>query len=205
MDLRWPASRAEIAAIQRERKRIAFERARKAPFYKGRLDGIDAEPPGRPGHLGEDPAADQGRPSQDRAQGFSRTVLHPAAGRGGRILAIGRVHRAALVLSALGRGHRAFAAVLPTRSGSDRRDLRRSRAHFLSARHPSRGASLCACRGAMRHRDRLVRRRHEHRFGHAAAAHRRASAHHLDRHGELRPAPGRSRRDREDSIWPGAR
>ena len=42
MDLRWPASRAEIAAIQRERKRIAFERARKAPFYKGRLDGIDA-------------------------------------------------------------------------------------------------------------------------------------------------------------------
>ena len=42
MDLRWPASRAEIAAIQRERKRIAFERARKALFYKGRLDGIDA-------------------------------------------------------------------------------------------------------------------------------------------------------------------
>ena len=36
MDLRWPASRAEIAAIQRERKRIAFERARQAPFYKGR-------------------------------------------------------------------------------------------------------------------------------------------------------------------------
>src|ERR1700745_3507259 len=43
MDLRWPASRAEIAAIQRERKRIAFERARKAPFYQGRLDGIDPE------------------------------------------------------------------------------------------------------------------------------------------------------------------
>ena len=41
MDLRWPASRAEIAAIESERKRIAFERARKAPFYKGRLDGID--------------------------------------------------------------------------------------------------------------------------------------------------------------------
>lgn len=41
MDLRWPASRAEIAVIQSERKRIAFERARKAPFYRGRLDGID--------------------------------------------------------------------------------------------------------------------------------------------------------------------
>jgi phenylacetate-CoA ligase len=41
MDLRWPASRAEIAVIQSERKRIAFERAKKAPFYKGRLDGIN--------------------------------------------------------------------------------------------------------------------------------------------------------------------
>src|SRR5512144_700831 len=41
MDLRWPASRAEIAVIQSERKRIAFERARKAPFYRGRLEGID--------------------------------------------------------------------------------------------------------------------------------------------------------------------
>ena len=41
MDLRWPASRAEIAVIQSERKRIAFERAKKAPFYQGRLDGID--------------------------------------------------------------------------------------------------------------------------------------------------------------------
>ncbi len=41
MDLRWPASHAEIAIIQSERKRIAFERAKKAPFYKGRLDGID--------------------------------------------------------------------------------------------------------------------------------------------------------------------
>ena len=41
MDLRWPACRAEIALIQGERKRIAFERAKRAPFCRGRLDRID--------------------------------------------------------------------------------------------------------------------------------------------------------------------
>ncbi len=41
MNLRWPSSPAELKRIQNERKRIAFERARNAPFYKGRLDHID--------------------------------------------------------------------------------------------------------------------------------------------------------------------
>jgi phenylacetate-CoA ligase len=41
MDLRWSACRAEIALIQGERKRIAFERAKRAPFCRGRLDRID--------------------------------------------------------------------------------------------------------------------------------------------------------------------
>ena len=41
MDFRWPACRAEIALIQGERKRIAFERAKRAPFCRGRLDRID--------------------------------------------------------------------------------------------------------------------------------------------------------------------
>jgi len=36
-----PKSRAEIERIQRERKRVAFERARRAPFHKKRLAGID--------------------------------------------------------------------------------------------------------------------------------------------------------------------
>lgn len=40
-DLLIPRSRNEIAHIQRERKVIAFERARKAPFYKDRLAGVD--------------------------------------------------------------------------------------------------------------------------------------------------------------------
>ena len=37
-----PSSRAEIRAIQSERKRIAFERAKTLPWYRGKLDKIDA-------------------------------------------------------------------------------------------------------------------------------------------------------------------
>lgn len=43
MDLQWPVSRAEIAKIQRHRKRLAVERAMQSRFYRGRLDGIDLE------------------------------------------------------------------------------------------------------------------------------------------------------------------
>jgi phenylacetate-CoA ligase len=37
-----PKSRAEIDGIQRERRRHALEQARRAPFYKGKLDHVDA-------------------------------------------------------------------------------------------------------------------------------------------------------------------
>ena len=43
MPLPLPTSRAEIERIQSARKRIAFERALKAPWYQGRLGGIDAD------------------------------------------------------------------------------------------------------------------------------------------------------------------
>ncbi len=39
-DLKLPASKAEIARIQSERKRVALAQARKAPFYRGKLDGV---------------------------------------------------------------------------------------------------------------------------------------------------------------------
>ena len=41
MLLPLPKSRAEIEKIQRQRKLVAFENAKRAPFYRGRLDGID--------------------------------------------------------------------------------------------------------------------------------------------------------------------
>ncbi len=37
-----PSSRAHILEIQNERKRVAFERAKTIPWYRGKLDGIDA-------------------------------------------------------------------------------------------------------------------------------------------------------------------
>jgi phenylacetate-CoA ligase len=37
MDLRWPASRKVIEQIQRERKRVAVERARQSPFLRKRI------------------------------------------------------------------------------------------------------------------------------------------------------------------------
>ncbi len=38
-----PASRAEIRALQSQRKRAAFEKAKLAPWYKGKLDHIDPD------------------------------------------------------------------------------------------------------------------------------------------------------------------
>ena len=42
VELPLPASRDAVRKIQSERKRIAFERAKQAPWYKGKLDRIDA-------------------------------------------------------------------------------------------------------------------------------------------------------------------
>ena len=42
VELPLPATRDEVRKIQSERKRIAFERAKQAPWYRGKLDHIDA-------------------------------------------------------------------------------------------------------------------------------------------------------------------
>ncbi|MGH7002792.1 MAG: hypothetical protein ACREIP_02475, partial [Alphaproteobacteria bacterium] len=41
MPLPLPKTRAEIERIQRERKRVAFERAMQAPFHRKRIAGIN--------------------------------------------------------------------------------------------------------------------------------------------------------------------
>jgi len=43
VDLRWPKSKTELEQIQRERKRVAVERAMQAPFFKHRLGNIHLE------------------------------------------------------------------------------------------------------------------------------------------------------------------
>lgn len=41
--LSWPVTHDQVARVGRAGRRLAFERAKQAPFYKGRLDGIDPE------------------------------------------------------------------------------------------------------------------------------------------------------------------
>ena len=43
IDLRWPASAAEVTRIQRERKAVALQRARRSPFLKKRIPQGEAE------------------------------------------------------------------------------------------------------------------------------------------------------------------
>ena len=43
LDLRLPSSKAAIARIQSERKKVALAQAKRAPFYRGKLDGIRAD------------------------------------------------------------------------------------------------------------------------------------------------------------------
>ena len=43
MPLELPKSRREIAAIQRSRKRLALEHARRAPFFHGKLDHVNVD------------------------------------------------------------------------------------------------------------------------------------------------------------------
>jgi phenylacetate-CoA ligase len=43
MVLELPKSRAQIAAIQRERKRVAVAQAKRAPFYRGKLDHVNVD------------------------------------------------------------------------------------------------------------------------------------------------------------------
>ncbi len=54
-----PASRAEIETLQRERKRVAVEQARKAAFYQGRLDHVDLDRLDDPDHWRTIPILDK--------------------------------------------------------------------------------------------------------------------------------------------------
>lgn len=59
MPLPLPESREQIRRIQRERKRIAFDRAKTAPWYRGKLDGIDPERLDEPGEWQKIPVLDK--------------------------------------------------------------------------------------------------------------------------------------------------
>ena len=58
-DLRLPKSRDDIRRIQSERKRIALRQARKAPFYRGKLDHVDEDRLDDPAEWGKIPIIDK--------------------------------------------------------------------------------------------------------------------------------------------------
>ena len=190
--LDWPRSPSQVERLQSERKRRAVELARRAPFFRDRLGGVDIDRLDDPADVGEDSAAHQGRAAANSAGAVSRRVLRRAARRGRGILALGRRHRTAAVLSALRARHGIQHPLLPPRLRGHRRDRGRSRPRLLPARHPSRGAPLCARRRGPRDRNDLVRLGRQHALAEPARAHPRAQAHDLGRHGELRDSPCQS-------------
>ncbi|HEY6702833.1 MAG TPA: hypothetical protein VI010_01940, partial [Xanthobacteraceae bacterium] len=59
LPLPLPKSRADIAQIQSERKRVAFARAKTVPWYRGKLDHIDANALDDPAEWGKIPILDK--------------------------------------------------------------------------------------------------------------------------------------------------
>ena len=147
-------------------------------------------PARRSGGLGQDPAAHQGRAAANSARTVSRRVLRRTTPRCRRILAVGRRHRTAAVLSALGARHGVQHPLLPPRLRGDRGDAGRSGPRLLPARHPPGRASLRARRRRPRHRHDLVRLGQQHGIAQSARTHPTAQADDLGRHGELRHSPG---------------
>ena len=76
-----PASRAEILRIQSARKRVAFERAKQAAWYRGRLDHIDADRLDEPEVWQQIPIVDKDILRQyDHQEFVDRFSIAPAAG-----------------------------------------------------------------------------------------------------------------------------
>ena len=189
VDLLWPKSRAEIAEIQRARKRAAVESARHAPFYRGRLDGIDLDRLDDPEVWNRIPLLTKDELRTVPAEAFhDRFCVAPRAsvveywrsgGVTGRPLFYPR--SADDMKYALLTFKRGLTVV-----GATRRGLR---PHLVPARHPPGRASLCPRRRGLGHRHGLGRIRQQHAVGDAARADPRAQADHLVRHGQLRAAP----------------
>ncbi len=189
VDLLWPKSRTAIADIQRKRKRAAVEAAKRAPFYRGRLDGIDLD------RL-DDPEVWNRIPLLTKDE--LRTV--PAAAFHDRFCVAPRSSVVEYWRSGGVTGRPLFYprsaddmqyALLTFKRGLTvvGRDARGLRPHLVPARHPSGRASLCARRRRARHRHGVGGLRQQHAVGDAARAHRRAQADDLVRHGQLRAAP----------------
>ena len=194
LPLPLPKSRAEIRKIQSERKRAAFERAKKLPWYSGKLDKIDARAARRQGRVGENSGPRQGHPAQARSCRVHEAILLRAAHRDRRILALRRLDRQAGVLSAHRRRCHLRASDLGPLLSLHEYRQRRPVPYLLPDRHPSGRPGLGAQRALVRCRHELGRRRQCLPLRCATRPRHVAEADRVHRHVELRAASGQSRR-----------
>ena len=101
-----PTSRDALAAHQRTAKRRAVEHARRAPFFKGKLDHVDLDRLEEPEEWAKIPLLEKDALREipnDRF--FEQFCIAPQSENLG-VLAFGRVHRQTAVLPAHLRRHR---------------------------------------------------------------------------------------------------
>ena len=190
MPLALPTSRAEIDAIQSRRKVVAVEQARRAPFYRGRLDQFDIDRLDDPAEWAKIPILDKEALRAPLGRALLRELLPRrrdgiaeywrSGGATGKPLFYPRSFtdiRYGLLSFA-----RTFACAASRRG---------ERAHnsFPLGIHPA-GQIYRARRHDGRHRHELGRRRDDDALAAAARADRAPEADRLDGHVELRPAPG---------------
>ena len=170
--LELPNSRSDLRALQRERLATAFERARKAPWYQGKLDHIDAAKLSDPEEWQKIPVIDKDTLRELSHADFMDQLCIAkrediaeywrSGGTTGRPLFYPRTFED--VRAALLSWHRSF----PLRC----REGRRSLPYFVSARHPPGRANLGAERARPWHWHELGRRWGCHAVRGAAFAHR---------------------------------
>jgi len=100
MPLALPKSRAEITAVQEDRKVAAVRNALRGPFHKQRLKGVDPEQMTDPAKWREIPLLTKEDLRQLSPQQYFSDFCLAKPHRGRRILALRRRYRRALFLSA---------------------------------------------------------------------------------------------------------
>ena len=187
-----PKSRAEIERLQSERKKHALAQARRAPFYKGKLDHVNAERLDDPDEWRKIPLLDKDTlrklddrkfyedfclPSDDGIAEYWRS-----GGATGTPLFYPRSYHD-IEAAMIGFARIYDCTALPAR---------RPRACVVSARHSPGGPDAGTGGGYARHRRQLGGLRRHHALGHAARIDRAAQADDLDGHEQLRPASRQS-------------
>ena len=210
MDLQLPSSKDEIEAIQSRRKRVAFQRAKRAPFLRRQARRHRSRPARRSRRVGEDPDYRQGNPAGDPARHVRGPDgrLRPSGYRG--ILALGRRDGRSDLLPADGGRHALQLPPARALLGLRGRRTGRSLPHVVPLRRASGGAAVVPHRQRRGHRHRVGGRRQHDPLGNPARSPVPAAADAVDGHARAtvstsptsqKPGASTSRAGRCASCW----